>query len=162
MRNETTESQKCDSIMNNSIQPIKKENRIAMLLRWIAVLPIAIVAFFGVQILVSLVSFLRSGMEVDYLSQFICSIVGPYFLVLVGAKTAPSYRFITALVLVIIHAIADSSIVTLAVVIAERQPTSIWWIILCSIVGVIASMLACLQFRNNGDEQQISQKINKL
>ncbi len=87
----------------------------------------------------------------DYWSQFISSIAGPYCLVLVGAKTAPRYRFITALALAIVHAIANGSIVTLAVVFAKRHSTSIWWLVACGIAGVTASVVACIQFRYKED-----------
>jgi hypothetical protein len=136
-----------EGTMDNNIQPINKENRIKEWLRWIAVLPAAVGAYFGIQVLVGLGSYFTSGMDVDYLSQLICSIAGPYCLVWVGAKTAPRYRFVTALALAIVHAVANVLIVTLAVVFAKRDSTSIWWIVVCGIAGVTASIVACIQFR---------------
>ena len=131
------------------------QNRNVLLegLRWVAVLPAGLGAYFGIQIVVGLFRSLDSGFDdrPDYWSQFISSIAGPYCLVLAGAKTAPRYRFVTALTLTVLHGFVNGSLVTLAIVLAWRQSASLWWLILCCAVGIIASIVACIQMRREED-----------
>jgi uncharacterized membrane protein HdeD (DUF308 family) len=127
----------------------ENQNPVWEWLRWLAVLPAAIGAYFAVQIAVGIAMGFVNGFDdrPDYQSQFISSIVGPYFLVLAGAKTAPTFRFVTALTLTVLHATFNGSLVTLAIVQDLRQSFSLWWLILCGVVGIIASIVACVQMR---------------
>jgi len=125
-------------------------SKLTCVLRWIAVLPAAVGAYCAIQVLVGLASYFNSGMNVDYWSQLICSIAGPYCLVWVGAKISPRHRFATALTLVIVHAVVNILIVTLALVVTKRDLTSLWWPVVCGIAGITASILACMQFRGKG------------
>lgn len=128
-------------------------------LRWIGVLPAAIGAYAGIQILVGLSSCLRVGMDVDYWSQFLCSAAGPYCLVWAGAKTAPRFRFVTALTLAIVHAVACGSIITLAMCLANSNSTSLWWALVCGAAGIVATMAACIPFRHDeeGDKRRVDE-----
>jgi uncharacterized membrane protein HdeD (DUF308 family) len=122
-------------------------------LRWLAVLPAAIGAYFAVQIAVGIAMVFVNGLDdrPDYQSQFIASIVGPYFLVLAGAKTAPTFRFVTALALTVLHAVFNGSVATLVIGQGMRQSFSLWWLILTGVVGIIASIVACIQIRKQED-----------
>jgi len=124
------------------------KSRVTECLRWIGVLPAAVGAYVGIQILIGLTSYLRVGMDVDFWSQLISSAAGPYCLVWAGAKTAPRFRFIAALALAILHATAYSSVVTLAMSLANSNSTSLGWAVVCGAAGIIGSMAACIQFRH--------------
>ena len=118
-------------------------------LRWSAVLPAALLSYFGVQVAVALARGIEDGFaeRIDYKSQFICSIIGPYVLVWVGAKTAPQYRFVTAMSLAALHAAALGSIATLGIVYDAVDSGAMWWLIACSVVGTIATIVACVHVR---------------
>jgi uncharacterized membrane protein HdeD (DUF308 family) len=126
-------------------------------LRWVAVLPAAIGAYFGVQIVVGLAMVYANGLDdsPDYKSQLICSIVGPCSLVLAGAKTAPKFRFVTALTLTVLHAIYSGALVTLAMVRVATQSASLWWLILSGVIGIIASIATCIQIRKEEDNSSV-------
>ncbi len=139
--------------MNTNPETSENQNSVWDWLRWVAVLPAAIGAYFGVQIAVGLVMVFENGLDdsPDYKSQFICSIVGPYFLVLAGSKTAPKFRFVTALTLTVLHAIYSGALVTLLMVRGVSQSVSPWWLILSGVIGIIASIVACIQMRKEED-----------
>lgn len=122
-------------------------------LRWVAVLPAAIGAYIAVQIAVGVVMVFENGLDdgPDYKSQLICSIVGPYFLVLAGAKTAPRFRLVTALTLTVLHAAFSCCLIMLVIMSGRSQAASLWWLILSSVIGITASIIACIQMRKEGD-----------
>lgn len=126
---------------------VEEQSRLKIIMRWIAVLPAAVLAYFLIQLAVGLSSYLRMGEGVDYWAQFINSIAGPYCLVWCGTKVAPSYKFETAMTLVVLHAIAGALLVTLLVVYQAASTGTIWWGIITGVIGIAASMVACLQFR---------------
>jgi len=145
--------------------PNTSENQHPVLdwLRWLAVLPAAVGAYFASQVVTGLLTevgyffYAGRGFEdgwldrPDYKSQFLCSIIGPYCLVWAGAKTAPRYRFVTALTLAVLHAVGNGSVVTLAIVRGMYQSASLWWLILSCVVGIISSIGACIQMRKEED-----------
>lgn len=133
--------------MDSSDQPVQEKNSLIAFFRWVAVLPVAIGAFFLIQVFVGLISTMRTGLEVDRWSQFFNSILGPYCFVWVGARMAPFHRFITSLVLAIIHAIVFTAICVSAILLTEMDSFSKWWLILCTLVGVVATIIACVQYR---------------
>jgi uncharacterized membrane protein HdeD (DUF308 family) len=139
--------------MLDNTETVQSRTSLREWLRWIAVLPAALGAYIGIQLVVGLVRSLETGVDdrPDYWSQFISGIAGPYCLVLAGAKTAPRYRFVTALTLTVLHGFVNGSLVTLAIVLAWRQSASLWWLILCCAVGIIASIVACIQMRREED-----------
>jgi hypothetical protein len=125
-------------------------------LRWAAVLPAAIASYLGIQFVIALFRGLEDGFaeRPDYKSQFICSIIGPYFLVWAGAKTAPRFRFVTALALTVLYAIANGSLATLAVM-RGYQSGPLWWLIINGVVGIVATIVACLQMRKEEDKNLV-------
>lgn len=78
--------------------------------KWILVLPAAIGAYVGVQIVVA-VSGEITGLW-TLLTQFIGALVCPIAFVEAGAITAPAYRHITSICLTIVLAIYSTAVVT--------------------------------------------------
>ncbi len=119
-------------------------------LRWIAVIPCSIVAFILSTLLSGII--LPQWDILNYPSQLISSIAGPVCFVLVGASIAPIGKFTTAILLVIINALFSGVIIlTFAVVINPTPEIPLWWLIVCNISGVGASILCCIPFRSLGD-----------
>lgn len=139
--------------MSTNPDTSENQNPVWDWLRWLAVLPAAIGAYFAIQIAVGLVMVFENGLDdrPDYKSQFICSVVAPYVLVLAGAKTAPKFRFVTALTLTVLHALFSGAIVALAMVWGMSQSDSLWWLILSEVIGIITSIAACIQMRKEED-----------
>jgi len=73
----------------------------------------------------------------------------------IGTKVAPRHRFATAVILAVIYGVLSTAILTLAF---ERGfPTaSRWWDIICIVVGVVATIIACFQIRSEGELDAVS------
>lgn len=142
-----------DHAMNSESHTSRPQRPVTDWLRWLAVLPAALGAYFGIQLVIGLARGLEDGFadRPDYKSQLICSILGPYFLVWVGAKTAPRFRFVTALTLTVLHAIAAGSLVTIGIVQGLLQSGALWWLIICSVVGFVGTIVLCVQMRKGDD-----------
>ena len=121
-------------------------------LRWILVLPAAIGAYAGIQIVVIVGNTFCPGPQVfiQYFCQFVNSVAAPYCFVLAGARTAPRYRLVAAIALVVVLAVLYGSVTTLAVVQGrmgvydQLHSDPLWWVITSSIIGIVASGAACL------------------
>lgn len=119
-------------------------------LRWILVLPAAIGAYFGIQFAVAIANSIGLGPEwfVNIYCQIINSIIGPYCLIMAGAKTAPDYHFIVAVVLTAIHLVAAGYIVTYAII-SNNHVDPLWWLTLSMVFGITATIVACIQCHKN-------------
>jgi len=118
--------------------------------RWIAVLPVAAGAYVGIQVVVWLLSEMSPGFAgTDLWSQLVNSVAGPYCLVLAGAKTAPRYRFMAAMILTLLHAIGSITVTGWAVLHPERTSYSLVWVIIACILGICATVGACVQIRSD-------------
>lgn len=111
-------------------------------LRWVLVVPAAIGAYCGIQIVVAIGNSLTPIPEVflNIFCQFVNSVAGPYCLVWAGAKTAPSNNFVVAIVLTVIHAILNGVVVTLGIVSGAYSAGYIAWLILSCILGITATI----------------------
>jgi hypothetical protein len=110
-------------------------------LRWIAVIPAAVGAFFAIQIL----GIIGAWMMPAYFLQLSNSYLGPMAFVAAGAYTAPRFRFATALVLTIGEC-TIISIVLLLLLAGEVTPsngTSRWWAAINCGVSLVATILTC-------------------
>ena len=113
-------------------------------LRWVLILPAAVGAYIGVQVLVAIAnSFtpLPEVVETAY-SQIVNSVVGPLALVYVGAEVAPRHQLVAALVLTVLHAVASTTIVTAALV-SGRHSQPAWVLIGASALGIVATVILC-------------------
>lgn len=120
-------------------------------LRWVLVIPAAIGAYFGIQIAVALGNSFSPGPEIfiNIFCQIVNSVAGPYCLVWAGAKTAPSNRFVVAIILTVIHAIVNGVVVTLGIISNRFSVGYIVWIIFVCLLGIAATIVCCLQFKDD-------------
>jgi uncharacterized membrane protein HdeD (DUF308 family) len=86
--------------------------------------------------------------------QFVNSIAGPYCLVWAGVKVAPKHAFIVAVVLTVLFAIANGVVLTM-VIITGRYSDTLWWLIISSVLGIIATIYACVHFHQ--EESKLAQ-----
>jgi hypothetical protein len=119
-------------------------------LRWIAVLPAAIGAYLGIQVVVAIGNSFGPGPEslINLWCEFINSVAGPYCFVLAGAKTAPSHRFITAVVLTVLFSVANGVLLTLVLTSQRQFSTPLWWFVTSLIIGLVAAIIACVQLHH--------------
>jgi uncharacterized membrane protein (DUF2068 family) len=122
-------------------------------LRWIAVLPAAIVACCCAQLLIVLGTYLAYELEgrtrwPDWFYQLLGSIVLPISFIWAGAKVAPKYHFIVVLCLTVIFSCATAAILTYGVLIDYRK-YPLWWFVANGFVGIISATIYCITFRNN-------------
>jgi hypothetical protein len=118
-------------------------------LRWIAVLPAAIGAYLGIQVVVAIGNSFSGYPEslINVWCQLINSIAGPYCFVLAGAKTAPFHRFITAVVLTMLYSLANGVLLTLVLTSQRQFSTPLWWFVTSLIIGLVAAIVACVQLQ---------------
>ncbi len=119
-------------------------------LRWVLILPAAAGAYIGVQVLVAIANSFTPVPEVveTAYSQLVNSVLGPLAFVYVGAKVAPRHQFVAALVLTVLHAVANATIVTAALV-SGRHSQPAWVLIGTSALGIVATLILCYQMRDS-------------
>lgn len=123
----------------------KRQSPLIVVLRWIAVLPAAVGAFFGVQLLLILVNAMTEPRWSDWWLQLINSAASSYCFVYAGAATAPKHQFIVGIVLAIIFGIFIVAIVTAGSFVKTTDP--LWWLILAGVISLIAAIIAVVQLR---------------
>ena len=118
-------------------------------LRWVAVLPGSILAFLLASVLITIPDALMTGLDTkSYPAQFMSSVAGPYAFTWVGSSIAPVGSLITAISLTIIYVLFASVTLILALVYNPTPEVLIWWLIICDIAGLLASIACCIQIRN--------------
>jgi hypothetical protein len=114
---------------------------------------VAVASFWVIQFLIAIVNSIGIGLPetvVNLWCQVVNSIAGGYCFVFAGAKTAPRYRFIVAIVLAVCLGVAAGVIVTLAIV-TGKYHDSIVWLIISSILALGAGVLACFYFHEKSN-----------
>lgn len=120
-------------------------------LKWILVLPAAIGAFVGVQILVVAGSlFLDSG---SGYAQFASALLCPAAFVSAGSRVAPVYRHITAICLTILVAILSTAIVTKVVMDRHETRSGLAWLVICGVAGIVVCVFECHSFNEEEPAQ---------
>jgi len=117
-------------------------------LRWIAILPAAIGAYLGLQVLIIFISALSElyGKHLpDIFYQFINSIASAVAFVWAGAKAAPKYHYIVAICLTVIISIFMASITSIAIL-KDIHSYPLWWLIVTNIVSIISAIICCVYF----------------
>ena len=133
-------------------------------LRWTLVLPAALGAYLGIQILVGLSSelfnlpwILPSDWEnaaQDRLSQGLNSVVGPIALIYAGALTSPKgYRFHTSIALAVLFGVVTGGILALSLFSAQ-QYHPLWWIFTTSAASIAAVIVACIKIHQTEGSYQ--------
>jgi hypothetical protein len=116
-------------------------------LRWMGVLPGAILAYFLIQVLNAvLMGFF--GDSSDTWIQLVNSFAGPYCFVWLGAMIAPRRKLPVAVILSVIVALFTLSLIPLSVG-RESESYPIWWLILTGIVGVFGTIAACVKVKED-------------
>ena len=124
-------------------------------LRWVLVVPAAIGAFAGVQIVIALLSlvgdfFWSTGSA--HWTEFVNSIAGPYAFVYYGAKTAPKHQFFTSICLTVLFAVLAAVIVTAYFMKGFGNGLANFWLVVCSLVGVVTTIVTCIEVRKIEDQ----------
>ena len=94
-----------------------------------------------------------SGFSDGY-AQFINSILGSYYFVWAGSKVAPKHNFFVGIILAVIHAGIIGSLLTVAVI-YQAKSSPLWWLILTSIIGVVSTIVACVQLKEEDEIPKI-------
>ena len=92
--------------MSDEISPNVPDNHqspLVPILRWIAVLPAAVGAFFGIRLLLFLIT--EPTRWLDWSLQLLDSAASSFFFVYAGAATAPKHQFIVGIVLAILFGV---------------------------------------------------------
>ena len=118
--------------------------------RWLLVLPAAVGAFLGIQLVMVIVLWV----EPNRWAQLLNSLAGPFCFVYAGARVAPDKPTVVAVVLAVICATFYAVVVTKALVTHSYEPMG--WLVLTSIVSVVAAIVACIQIH------QADSKLNKV
>jgi hypothetical protein len=117
-------------------------------LRWIAVLPAAVGAFFAIQLLIIVAdATMAEGRSVWYL-QLVNSFASAYVFVFAGAHTAPKYQFKVGVVLAVLLVIFIVGVIALASGIKTTEP--LWWLVLTSAASIAAALGAVVQLKEEG------------
>ena len=120
-------------------------------LRWVLVVPATVGAYCGIQIVVAIGNSFSPVPEIfiNIFCQIVNSVAGPYCLVGAGAKTAPNNNFVVAIVLTVVHAIFNGVVVILGIISSMYGPWYIAWLIFAYILGITATIVCCLQFKDD-------------
>jgi len=117
-------------------------------LKWVLVLPAAIGAGVGVQLIVVLNALAaRQWFDTDlsYVGQFASALLCPAAFVSAGSSVAAAYRHITSICLTIFVAILQTAIVTWAIIENRETTSGLAWLIICAIAGIVACVRECLR-----------------
>lgn len=119
-------------------------------LRWGAILPAAIGAFWGIELIFILGGTLGAEMEgrapmPNWVFQLFNSIISPIAFVWAGAKVAPKYRSIVAICLTVLISAFIASVTSIAILKGVRS-YPLWWVIVTSVVSIISATVYCVFF----------------
>lgn len=108
---------------------------------------------FGLYVVLGVMAPWESPM---WLKQLIGSAAAGAAFVAAGANTAPSRRFITALVLLVVHAVLYTA--GFAFILARHSETvPIWWLAVCSVAALAGTVCMCVVLHK--EEIQDSQPV---
>lgn len=111
-------------------------------LRWVAVLPGAWLAWLVSQVFLKIAIFPMLP-EPEWMYYLESSVAGSFCYVLAGATTAPRFRFETALILTVIFGIIMSAAVTFFAI--YQRPLG--YLIFSSVAGIITTICVCVALR---------------
>lgn len=120
--------------------------RLPSWLRWLLLFPIAVAAWFLVQLPIAFLTSIGTLPESwkDPASQLANSIIPAFFLVWLAAVLAPRAPFVVALTVTVLHALLVGSLIGIRLVskIAFSDPA--WWLILSGVLGIITTVFVML------------------
>jgi hypothetical protein len=118
-------------------------------LRWIAILPAAILAGVVAQVLAVI-----GGIFVpDWIAQASSSWIVPGAFVIGGVYTAPKFKFVVALILTVLVASLEFLMGFLVLTDAMQPPSGIskWWFIVNAVIGIAAPIYICASLHHDPD-----------
>lgn len=121
--------------------------RLKVVLRWVLVLPAAVCSYFVVLLPLYVVSVMAPFELPDWAKALIGSAATSAAFVLGGAGTAPKFRFITALVLTVIHAVIFT-VFFVIIVEAKSQSVPLWFLGVCFVVSLGATIWVCVHMKD--------------
>jgi len=124
---------------------------VAVIFRWVAVLPAAIVACLLIQVIAAL-AMTMSGLP-DFYQQFVNSLCMGAAFVYVSMRIAPSHQFVTGLVMAAVFVVANTVLTTLAL---EHGVWS-WWQVVCTLAGVASAVATAFVCRDEFEYQEPTQ-----
>jgi hypothetical protein len=125
--------------------PPKRPFALVTVLRWVAVLPAAIGAWIGVQLLVILANAAVIPRWSDWWLELINSAMSSYAFVYAGAATAPKHNFIVGIVVAILYGIFMVVIITAGFFIKTSVP--LWRLVLSGVISLVATIAAVVKLR---------------
>ncbi len=133
-----------------------------VVLRWLLVLPAAVVAFLVANLLLIFWNMLSPSFATmsPRWVQFISSIIGAYMFVVVGTLVAPTKKNIVAIILTVLLAMLCAAITTLAIV---KGPGSdpLWLLVVCLIASIVAAIVACAKIVLGGEDSPLVLRTNE-
>jgi hypothetical protein len=135
--------------VNKNTSTTRERSQLISSMRWILILPAALLAPLGMWLLLVVSNLIARFIGEDTAHPLWIQIVGSaflgYYFVLGGAKTAPSRRATTALVLA---TTLNAGIVGLYLLMRERNISlhdSLWWLVLNFMVTLGGTVVACVK-----------------
>lgn len=122
--------------MLESADKIPSQSPVVKVLRWIAVLPGAALAWIAIQLIIILMNAMWRDGYADWVLQLVNSGASSYAFVVVGALIAPSFNRIVSIVLAILYGIAMVVLITAGFFIKTSEPT--WWLVLTGLISIAA------------------------
>jgi len=121
----------------------KPQSRMTLALRWIAVLPAAVAAYFVIQLVIILMDATMAERHAEWFLQLINSGASSYAFVFAGAYTAPKHQFIVSIILATIFVVSMIGLLTLRIFVETSDP--LWWLALAGVISIIAAIAAVKQ-----------------
>ena len=125
--------------------PEKRRSALVPVLRWVAVLPAALGAWIGIQLLIILANAMVTPRWSDWWLQLINSAASSYAFVYAGSATAPKHNFIVGIVVAILYGIFMVVIITAGFFIKTSDP--LWWLVLSGVISLVAAIAAVVKLR---------------
>ncbi|MBN2579532.1 MAG: hypothetical protein JXB10_11130 [Pirellulales bacterium] len=130
-------------------------HRLPHWLRWLFVLPAAVLAYALFNIAIPLIFVVVDLLEIkmtpaaaalgDYLPQLLSSIAGPYAFVWCGTYTAPSHRSDVAIALGSFGVAFYVILTPFCIAINIRSP--LWWLVLSNLISIASAIIAVVMCR---------------
>lgn len=127
--------------------PDKPPSPIVTVLRWIAVLPAAALAYCAIQLLIILMDSTMAEGHSEWYLQLVNSFASAYAFVFAGAHTAPKYQYTVGIVLAVMIVIAMTALLYLAYSIKTTDPW--WWLALATAISIAAVVAAISQLKDD-------------
>jgi hypothetical protein len=114
-------------------------------IRWLLVLPAALIAFVGVQIVIIIGGFLSDNKLPNWAYQLVNSAASGYALVVAAAWMAPRGKLATAVVFGVLNIVLIAWVTTLGVSASGQQSDSWLLLVVAALLSAAGSVAGCYQ-----------------